>query len=99
MALTVTVLNEAFPKDHEFAIHGLGLFKNGESREVTEEEEIAFMVFHRQAVRDAFEGTEDVEIKGTTGVKGGIASVLPPDDEVSTTPVVTPPVENEEGDK
>lgn len=71
MSLKVTVTNDDFPKDHEFEIRGLGLFTNGKSRAVTEEEEAAFVAEHGEGVREKLKGSENVKVEGTTEVKGG----------------------------
>jgi hypothetical protein len=64
MALTMTYHNPAYPDDYEFGVEGLGLFKNGESREITEEQEQAFVTSGRMLVSDAFENNEMFTVEG-----------------------------------
>jgi hypothetical protein len=68
MALTVKVTNEDFPENHEFSISSLGKFVNGKERELTKEEEQAFVDERGIAVRDALTG-ETFEVKGTATAK------------------------------
>lgn len=69
MALKVTVENDAFPKDHEFEIRGLGLFTNGKARTITEEEEQAFVALNEKSVKDAVKGSNYIKVEGTSEVK------------------------------
>lgn len=69
MALTVKVTNPAFPDDTEFTIMGLGAFQNGEEREVTKEEEQAYVDATGHTVRDGLADTNMFEVKGTATAK------------------------------
>jgi hypothetical protein len=64
MTLTLTYHNPDFPDDYEFGVEGLGQFKNGESREVSEEQEQAFVTANRMLVKDALEGNELFKVEG-----------------------------------
>lgn len=79
MSLSVKVQNKEFPDDHVFAIDGLGLFTNGKAREVTKEEEQAFVDARGIAVRDAL-GGESFDVSGTATAK-----VPDPPEETTTT--------------
>ena len=65
MTLTVKVTNKDFPDDHEFSISGLGVFVNGKDREVTKEQEQAFVDERGMAVRDALTTDAGFDVKGT----------------------------------
>lgn len=69
MSLSIKINNEDFPADHKFSIDGLGVFENGKAREVTNEEEQAFVTERGIAVRDAFTSDSNVEISGTATAK------------------------------
>jgi hypothetical protein len=69
MALKVTVTNSDFPDDHEFEVRGLGLFTNGKSRSVTEEEEAAYVALNGVSVRDGTKESEYLKVEGTAEVK------------------------------
>jgi hypothetical protein len=69
MALKVTVENAAFPKDHEFEVRGLGLFVNGKTRTITEEEEQTFVSLNGESVKDATKDSEYIKVEGTSEVK------------------------------
>ncbi len=81
MALKVKIDNPDFPKDHVFGIEGLGLFENGKEREVTAEQEQAFVdsrttitvdeegkeTVHKLSVKEAFKSDINVTVGGTKG--------------------------------
>lgn len=67
--LEITVKNDDFPKDYEFDIRGLGLFKNGESREVTAEQEAAFVSITGNTIRDSIAGSSTISAKGRAAAK------------------------------
>jgi hypothetical protein len=69
MALKVTVTNSDFPEDYEFEVRGLGLFTNGKSRSVTEDEEAAYIGLNGVSVRDGTKGSENIKVEGTAEVK------------------------------
>ena len=69
MSLEVTVKNDQFPDDYEFDVRGLGLFKNGETRTVSDEEEAAFLAVHGRTVREAAGNSATVSVKGRATVK------------------------------
>jgi hypothetical protein len=68
MSLTVKVENKAFPDDHEFSINNLGLFQNGKAKEITKEEEQAFVDAVGMPLKDALAG-EEFEVTGTATAK------------------------------
>ncbi len=65
MALTVKVDHPDFPEGTEFGIQGLGLFKNGESREVTEEEELSFASLYQMGAKDKLEQSKAITVDGS----------------------------------
>jgi len=69
MALKVTVTNPDLPKETLLAINGLGLFENGKSRELTEEEEQAYVAQTGMSVKDGTHGDANIKVEGTATVK------------------------------
>jgi len=65
--MKLTVTHKAAPDDAEFAIAGLGLFKNGESREVTEEQADAFESINGYPVDEI--ASEYIKIGGKVTLK------------------------------
>lgn len=69
MARKVTVTNDAFPKEAEFEIRGLGLFTNGKPKEVTAEQEAAFESIQGKKLD---ESAEYIKVEGSsTKASGG----------------------------
>jgi hypothetical protein len=100
VALTVTVQNDAYPDDTEFEVMGLGLFTNGESREVTEEQEKVFVSMHQAPVEEQIGENENVAISGTTTIGNldevlgtDISDTIPVDVETGTEAPEEPPAE------
>lgn len=62
--LTVTIDFPQYPPGHEIGVQGLGVVKNGESIEVGEEQEQAFLSVQGRTVKTAFEGAEGVTVEG-----------------------------------
>lgn len=81
MPLTVKYEHPDFPTDQEFDIAGIGVVTNGEEKELTNEEEIAFITSRRLTVRDGFEDDERMTISGTTSVQNGVEGALGVDPE------------------
>lgn len=71
MSYSIKVDHPAFPKDHEFAIDPLGVFKNGSSRKISEEEEQAYLDTTGMKLKDGLKNSAHVELTGTTDLKGG----------------------------
>lgn len=65
MALSVKVDHPDYPSGMEFGITGLGLFKNGEGREVTEEEERAFISFTQTAPEETLKQSDFLSVSGS----------------------------------
>lgn len=87
MPISVTVSNEQAPADREFEIVGLGAFRNGETREITEEQERAFISIYQMSVADAIGEQDAVKISGTSTVDNvddvlgvDVSDTLPPPD-------------------
>src|SRR4051794_40127214 len=68
MAISVTVSNEQAPEDRVFEIVGLGAFTNGETREITEEQERAFISLYQMSVADAIGEQDAVKVSGTSTI-------------------------------
>jgi hypothetical protein len=64
MALEVTYYNQDFPDGKPFAIAGLGSFPNGETVELTKEQEETFLAVKGKTVREALGKSANVTIKG-----------------------------------
>lgn len=69
MSLTVKITRAEFPEDQEFSISALGVFTNGEGREVTPEQEQAFVDERRISLRDALANDADIEVSGNATAK------------------------------
>jgi len=107
MAYEVTVSNDQFPEGHEFEVVGLGLFKNGEAREVTEDQEKQFVSLYGMSVADRVGEQDSVQISGSPIVEN-IDDVLgvdvsdrpePPDLEAITAAHQEEMARQEEADK
>jgi hypothetical protein len=85
--MKLTVTHEAAPADAEFAIAGLGLFKNGESRDVTEEQEQAF---------ESINGYPVDEIKAEYVKIGGKATLKAADNQGKTTEEIEDEIDDDE---
>lgn len=78
MTLKVTITRPNYPADAEFDIRGLGMFKNGKEREITDEEEARYVARFNRTVREALGSSSNVSVKGRatakaddTGTEGG----------------------------
>lgn len=69
MALKIKVTMPDFPKGTTFGINGLGIFENGKEREVTPEEEMAYVTQFGMPVREGVSGSSNIEVSGTATVK------------------------------
>jgi hypothetical protein len=68
MGLTLKMEMDAFPAGYEFAINGIGVVKNGETVEISEDQERDFVAYHRKSVPDAFEGSGTFTVEGDATV-------------------------------
>lgn len=68
MGLTLKAEFPAFPEGYEFAINGIGVVKNGEVTEISEEQERDFVAFWRMSVPDAFESQDCYTVEGDATV-------------------------------
>lgn len=67
MALSVSVNMEHFMPGMEIEVPGLGSFENGgDAREVTEAQEYAYLLQHRQTVREGL--GEEYTVEGTASI-------------------------------
>ena len=68
-----------FPEGHEFGISGLGVFKNGETREISEDEERFFVAHRGMTLEDAFGNSATSELTGSSSLSNEeVTSLLPP---------------------
>ena len=107
MTLKLSLNKEQYPKGMEFDVGGV-LVENGGSTELDEDAERRFISRNGMDVKEFFAGSEEIKVEGTTAVKGGAASMLPPPEEISDSldlPAVMehegtePENENEGGDR
>jgi hypothetical protein len=68
VAFSVTVQNDAYPDDQTFEVIGLGEFTNGQARDVTEEEERAFVSANQKPVDEAIGENQSVSVSGSTTI-------------------------------
>lgn len=94
MALSVKVQNDAYPADTEFEIMGLGVFTNGQEREVTEDQERAFVSMNQKSVEDALGQGDSVSFSGSSAIEN-IDDVLGRN--ISDTLAIPEPEEEGEG--
>jgi hypothetical protein len=95
MAVKVKLQRDEFPEGQEFDFGGL-LFKNGEERELSEEEELAFVSRNRKSLKD-FAGTKDDRLLVTGTPKYSPEQVAEMYPEPSFALPETPTVVMEEG--
>ncbi len=91
MALSITVNHPDYPDGMEFGIQGLGLFKNGEARDVTEDEERAFISYAQTAPKERLEQSAFLDVSGSaiiTDLEGVIGK------DVTSTPSPDPTAMN-----
>jgi hypothetical protein len=69
MGLKVTYEHPDFDKGHEFSVNGLGILKNGEATEISDEQERTFVATNQASVRDALKGNGAFTVEGTASVK------------------------------
>jgi hypothetical protein len=69
MPLKVSYKNDAFPKDYEFDVHGIGLVKNGGTITLDKEGEERAVSLLGMPVKDYVKGSADLSVEGTTELK------------------------------
>jgi hypothetical protein len=94
MKLTVTHANA--PSDAEFAIAGLGLFTNGESRDVTEEQQEAFFAINGYKVEEI--KSEYIKLGGKATLKAAENEGVPVEENLAEKGDEDEPTEDEGGD-
>lgn len=75
MSLSITMKQDAFPDGTEFHVEGIGVIKNNETVEITEEQEHAFIAANRTLIADSMEGSEIFQVSGSpivTSVKDSL---------------------------
>ena len=76
MPLKVSYKNDAFPKDYEFDVHGIGLVKNGGTITLDKEEEERAVSLLGMPVKDYVKGSADLSVEGTTELKAAEVETL-----------------------
>lgn len=75
MTTTIKFTNDAFPPDTEFSVEGIGVLKNGQAKELTEDEERNYAASTRGLIHEHAKNSEMFEISGTpsfTSIKDAI---------------------------
>jgi hypothetical protein len=92
MPTTLKFTNDAFPPDTEFGVEGIGVLKNGQAKELTEDEERAYAASTRSLIHESCKDSEMFEVSGTptfTSIKDAIG-IDPEEISFVTTEVTTP---------
>lgn len=76
MPISLKFEHPHFPEGHPFAINYLGQVLNGESVEVNEENERAFIASHGATVEDAFKNDALVTVSGSSSLSNDEANQL-----------------------
>lgn len=84
MSLKVKINNPDFPEGQEWGVNGLGAFENGKEREVSKEEEQAFVDLTLASAKDSFSNDPNVEVTGTATAK------VPTVEETQETMIIPP---------
>lgn len=66
--LTLTHEHPDFPDDYEFYYNGIGVVKNGETLDISEEQERAFISFYGKTISEAFYGSDVATLGGTAAI-------------------------------
>lgn len=94
MTVTVLIDDPAHEPGTEVYVSGLPLMKNGESYELTDEEEASFVAQRMMTIDNAFVGSQNISVSGTPKIKD-VAEYLGVDPaEISSVSSVDPTVEN-----
>lgn len=69
MALSIKVQNDTYPDDVVFEVVGLGAFTNGEQRELTEDQERAYVSMYQMPVTEGIGENANVAVSGSPVVE------------------------------
>lgn len=69
MALSVKIEHPAYPEGYEFGVEGLGTLKNGETKEITEEQEQTYVDTYGRGMKDAFSEAQFITMEGEPTVE------------------------------
>lgn len=94
MALKVTYKSPAHDKGTEVDVAGLGGLKQGESRTLTADEEMAFYSFQGDTVQNRLKSDPNFKVEGSSELKKGD---IPEVSDVNESALVDTPAEVEEG--
>jgi len=75
--LSVTVTVPDFPDDYEFGVNGMGVFTNGQARELSQDEEMGYYNEYGQSVKNGTADTPSIKVSGTALVKDADLPELP----------------------
>jgi hypothetical protein len=91
VSYTLKFEHPEFPPDSEFSINELGLFLNGQEREISEDEERLFVGVHGITIEDALQGNAVVAVSvgDATLTTDDLNTLIPP--EVNAEEEVVPP--------
>lgn len=79
MAYSLKFEHPHFPEDKEFSIDFIGMVKNGESIEVSEDQERLFIASNGRTIEDAFKGNASIEVSGSSSLSSDEVKGLLPD--------------------
>lgn len=69
MALTVTMDHPDYPDGYEFGVEYLGILKNRESKEISEEQEQSFVNFSGKPMKESFMEGGFIKVEGDATAK------------------------------
>lgn len=97
MSYTIKFTHPDFDKDAEFELTGVGLVTNGKEFKMDADAERAFVSRNGVSVKDYFQGSEMVNVSGTSELKADEVKALTPT-EPTAAEDVTPPTSDEGGE-
>jgi hypothetical protein len=76
VGLKITVENPNYARDEEFEVRGIpGLFKSGQARTLTEDEEAEAVSFYGMSLKDRFKDVKWIKVEGAAETK--VSDVVP----------------------
>lgn len=98
MPLEVKINHPGFPEGYELELAGVGVFPNGSSVTLTEDQERAYIIRNGQTLKDAVAGNDSFKVTGTPlvkSVKDGLDGDVPAEAD-SPAPVADPVLDNDD---
>lgn len=71
MTLEITFTNLEFPFGKTFYVQGLGVFRNGEPRIITESEERTYKQIHKMSVREGLGRSQSFDVRNINTAQAG----------------------------